>query len=822
MDQTLCCDAQRRIDVANSTTLNGIDFVEVVDVGAQFQQGLRVHFLRAPAPAGITAANVRISGGERFTGIVVDQPPTYDGAVLVLHVNQPGDFSTYTLQLVQPDGSGLPMAGMDPVLASAQFSFKVDCPSPFDCQPAATCAPTVAAVPELNYLAKDYAGFRQLMLDRLATQVPGWQESHVADLGVALVEMLAYVGDYLSYQQDAVATEAYLGTARLRTSVRRHARLVDYFMQEGCSARAWVQVQVQADNVALPAHTPILGGNASATPVVAKTAYAAALAARPVVFETAHAATLFQVHQQIGFHTWGDRRCALPRGATQATLRGRFPQLKPGNVLVFEEVLGPETGLPADADPTHRQAVRLVSVTIDDAKGQPLQDPLYKQLVTQIAWAADDALAFPLCLSARIKRNNTETDVSDISVARGNIVVADHGQRLASAEAIGAVPQPTLFRAPVASGTMCTASLREPVPPRFRPRLAHSPLTWAVPFDPADLGASARSLQQPDTASAVPAIRLSGSLEGQSADWFAQQDLLGSHADDPHFVVEPDDAGVAWLRFGDGTHGRRPASGTQFGATYRIGTGGAGNVGAGTLVRIVTDDPAIVGVRQPLQASGGTEPESIASVRAKAPYALRTQQRAVTTDDYARLAARLPGVQSAAATMRWTGSWRSVFVTVDPFGGGALDAATESRLVQSLDSLRMAGHDLAIEAPIAVPLEIAMQVTARPEYFGAEVSQALSEVFNSRVRPDGRLGLFHPDNFRIGQDVYSSPLYAAAMAIDGVASVQITIFRRRGNAGRAALDAGVLPIGRLEVARLDNNPDFPERGVFSFVVRGGK
>jgi predicted phage baseplate assembly protein len=227
-------------------------------------------------------------------------------------------------------------------------------------------------------------------------------------------------------------------------------------------------------------------------------------------------------------------------------------------------------------------------------------------------------------------------------------------------------------------------------------------------------------------------------------------------------------------------------------------------------------------VRQPLPAGGGSEPESIASVRAKAPYALRTQQRAVTTDDYARLAAQLPGVQSAAATMRWTGSWRSVFVSVDPFGGGALDAASQARLAQSLDGLRMAGHDLEIEAPIAVPLEIAMAVRVSPDYFGAEVAQALSEVFNSRVRPDGQLGLFHPDNFRIGQDVYSSPLYAAATAIDGVASVQITTFQRRGEPGRAALDAGLLPIGRLEVARLDNNPDFPERGVFSFVVRGGK
>ena len=37
-----------------------------------------------------------------------------------------------------------------------------------------------------------------------------------------MVELLAFVGDYLSYQQDAIATEAYLGTARRRVSVRRH------------------------------------------------------------------------------------------------------------------------------------------------------------------------------------------------------------------------------------------------------------------------------------------------------------------------------------------------------------------------------------------------------------------------------------------------------------------------------------------------------------------------------------------------------------------------------------------------------------------------
>ena len=92
----------------------------------------------------------------------------------------------------------------------------------------------------IDYLAKDYASFRRLMLDRLSVLVPDWRERNPADSWSTLVELLAYAGDHLSYFQDAVATEAYLGTARRRISVRRHARLVDYAMHEGCNARAWV------------------------------------------------------------------------------------------------------------------------------------------------------------------------------------------------------------------------------------------------------------------------------------------------------------------------------------------------------------------------------------------------------------------------------------------------------------------------------------------------------------------------------------------------------------------------------------------------------
>ena len=241
---------------------------------------------------------------------------------MVVHVDRVGDFSTYRLRLVAVDAQGNPLdqpfAGLDVLLAAVDFSFKVECPADFDCETPPTCREPERAVPEINYLAKDYASFRQLMLDRVAVTMPQWQERHAADLGIALIEALAYVGDYLSYRQDAVATEAYLGTARSRVSVRRHARLVDYRMHDGVSARVWLHVPVTADT-ALPkgtqAFTQIDGLQNRFAPGSA--AHNSALAASTEVFETLHDGTLFATHNEIRFYTWGSARCCLPAGATQ-------------------------------------------------------------------------------------------------------------------------------------------------------------------------------------------------------------------------------------------------------------------------------------------------------------------------------------------------------------------------------------------------------------------------------------------------------------------------------------------------------------------------
>ncbi|HSE60043.1 MAG TPA: putative baseplate assembly protein [Nitrospiraceae bacterium] len=838
----------RRTDVRTKTgsdgkpVLNGMDFLEVA---TPEQTTLQVHFIHplpgqangVPAAPQLTAANIVISGGVRITEIRVARVTAARNLLTVI-VDQPGDFSQYTLQLVAGPGESDPPAGFDPQLAILSFSFKVACPTDLDCHTAVVCPPEPFAKPDINYLAKDYASFRRIMLDRLALLAPEWTEWSPADLGITLVELLASVADHLSYEQDAVATEAYFGTARRRVSVRRHARLVGYLPFEGCNARVWAQIQLRpgSDDVTLPARGPqgptrlltaVRGKDAVLAP--RSNAEQAALALQPVVFEMMEDIRLFKDHAEMKFYTWGNKQCCLPAGATRATLRMHLPNLRKGTVLIFKEVKGPFTGAKEDADPAHRHVVRLI---MDAVIGV---DPLTQEQISEIEWHPEDALPFPLCLSSKKDREHGGDDEPDISVALGNIVLADHGKTVETPEKLDPVPMPRLTRVPAGPGALppelpeeATApgsDGRQLLPPRYRPVLRGRPLTHAAPFpylDETDQPRSARAALAYGRETVRPAIgALVSTFNSVQTEWTVTRDLLTDSLGRPDYVVEMEHDGTAWLRFGDGRYGRRPEPGSLFQAVYRIGNGSRGNIGADTLGHVVTDNPHVAGVTNPLPAFGGREPESLEEIRRNAPMAFRTQDRAVTMDDYAEMTERDPRVQQAAATLRWTGSWHTVFVTVDRLGGARVDAAYETDLRNRLESYRLAGQDIEIDNPRLVALEIDMRVSVEPDYFRSDVQRALLAVFSNRILPDGRRGLFHPDNFSFGQPVYLSPLYAAAQAVAGVRSVVITRFQRPDDRGGAALAQGFLPLGRLEIARCDNDPNFPDRGVFRLVLEGG-
>jgi hypothetical protein len=745
--------------------------------------------------------------------------------------------------------------------------------------------------PEINYLAKDYASFRQLFLDRMALDMPAWQESHVPDIGIALVEVLAYTADYLSYYQDAVATEAYLATARRRISVRRHARLVDYRMHEGCNARAFVTLASSNDlgldlaNLLLLVPPP---GPAQPPPgIIDADQLAAARAAGALIYEPMplDGMTRFDVvaaHSAIRLHRWGDELCCLPRGSTRATLVDTPPpvpeappvallattdaavaptralKLAVGDLLIFEEVLGPRTGNLADADPAHRHAVRLTDVRTS-------VDPLDGALLLEVAWDPCDALPFDLCLSVRTPAPDCAW-LHDVSLARGNVLLVDHGEHLRGQCTSSAICTPSgedgdypgLAAALAAMPDACTrcAALAEDcwlvpgdtqygccrcddaVPDVRRPPsdtghvLPDAPLTWAEPLPP---HAPVCKLLARDPRLALPQLVVHG---GALADvlvdgtpdprwrWWPQYDLLESGPDDRHVVVEIDDDGAAHLRFGDGVLGAQPQAGDFFRAASRIGNGPAGNVGRDSIVWLALKSGVLSAdlvPRNPLPASGGTAPESLAEVKLYAPGAFRANPlRAIVADDYASFAARASELQCAAAALEWSGSWYAADVALDPLGREDLPAGLARRIRAQLERYRRIGHDVEVHAARYVPLRIALFVCVRPDFLVAHVESALRDRFSSGLRRDGTPGFFHPDRLKLGAPVFASALLAEAQAIAGVSHVEVSCLARADDATDSVPDDGVLRLAARDIARVDNDPDHPDHGSIRFTLGGGR
>ncbi len=959
-----CQDERRRHQLRSPTDqtpqLSGLDYVEV---NPKNQVQLCIHFL-GPMPAGLTPRHIRIEGGQRIRNIaILDPPPTTDRDALfqddcfLVHLAHPGDFSTYTLRLIKLDDEGnpllddrgqyMPFEGLDPRYASVEFSFKVSCPSDLDCQSPPVCEPPPRPEPDINYLAKDYASFRQLMLDRLSLIMPEWQERLVPDLGITLVELLAYMGDYLSYYQDAVATEAYLGTARQRISVRRHGRLVDYALHEGCNARTWIWLETDRKIEHINPHhisfiTTYPGAPSAGTLLEQDADLDARLISpdRYITFEPAqaHPIHLHPALNTLYFYTWGDRQCCLPQGSTQASLSSpelqslisidhtyeldlmslgsaeALPaegnglvvvakigdayharifnnagdivlnqgpdefipdatliqelesaltqqpidsQVKSGLIrkittslgypsqdlplwlqqqsengqlfLLLQEVKGATTGEPGDADLHHRHVVRVTHLTLTT-------DPLTDIPILQVEWAAADALPFSLCISSLGPAPNCAL-IENISVVHGNVLLADQGR--AVTEDLGMVDEADTV-------THCLAenlpAAGVPTPVVFRPNLRQGPLTFRQ-APPAGIPASRMLTQDPRQAlpqltlqSTSLSFNLRSPQDTPPETWTPVADLLSSSRRDRHMVVEMDQEGTAHLRFGDNALGQQPAVGTHFTANYRVGNGAMGNVGADTLVHVVLKTHtqqsgqsiprnARLIPHNPLPAVGGTAPEPITEAKYFAPGAFRTHlQRAIVPQDYADIVMRdFPDqVQRAAAAQRWNGSWAEILVAIDPQGTEAQVPGLAETITQHLRQYRRMGHDVVVQQAVYVPLLISMTVCVQPDYLRGHVQAALLEVFsNRRLGPD-RLGVFHPDRLSFGEGIHVSYLAAQAQTVTGVRSVTITQLERLGNGPNQELEDGTLPLSPMEIAQLDNDPNYPERGQFHLTMAGGR
>jgi hypothetical protein len=268
---------------------------------------------------------------------------------------------------------------------------------------------------------------------------------------------------------------------------------------------------------------------------------------------------------------------------------------------------------------------------------------------------------------------------------------------------------------------------------------------------------------QPSGVAAAIEVTVAGQI------WAQKGALDDSEPADPHYTVQLTEDGYLRIGFGDGEHGRRLPTGTNnVVVTYRTGTGLAGNVPAGSLVKPVKPHVLIDKVRQPLTASGGNDRESIDSLRTNAPAALFTLGRAVSLDDYARLTERNAGVwQARSFRLPNQGAQQErIEVVVVPAGGGALgELAAGLRDFLESNDLPGASVNIVNHLPVPFDLIVIAQVDSTqyvPEQVAANVRQALLDAFALKKR-------------RLGQPLYASEIYQVVEGVTGVANSDCVI-----------------------------------------------
>jgi hypothetical protein len=760
----------------------------------------------------LSGPQVTITGGDVITAIAV-QPPGGDAwssdsegrPVLTLTVPVPGDFSIYQLTLFSDQ--------LDPFFSSAPFTFKANCPITLDGVTAPTAGPQDAAesVP-IDYLAKDFTSFRQALSEFSTLRYPAWVERSAADLGVVLMEALAALADELSYYQDRVAAESTLPTATQRLSAVRHARLVDYEPAPATVATTVLQLDVATagtppQGTGLTIDTPLLvralGADGSVTDFEIENPVTGL--ASPGTFAVD---TRWNRGGLVPYY-WDDSQRSLAAGSGGFYVLGHGLGLHRGQQLLLD------TPAADSADPPVRELVTIAatSETSDLLAGADAPPP---QPLTQVMLQAP----------------TTEAHDLDTAVVAGNIVPAVQGLRQSETFVIPdpALPPP----GPVVVRVGANWTPQDPQPD-YRYCLASGPLAWL-----------ASDVQDEDTSvPAQPEILLTALPPGQEPDgepspWAFRRWLLGSAAADQVFTLTPEQYspvltsnGTTWydydgdggttIRFGDGTFGAIPQPGTAFTVTYRTGGGSAGNVPADTIVNVAPGQPQgpmVVSCTNPFPAGGGADAETIAQVRARAPWKFSAEPlRAVQAADYAAAARSLPWVQQAGTTFRWTGSWLTALTSANPI-------ETEQPTITELESLsellgrqRLAGVETYVLPPDYVSVDLRITVCGQPGAFGADVVTAVLAALQPGPGPGGTPGFFDHSRWSFGQPLESSALLAAVQACPGVAGVTGVQYRPRGVRAWAPLP-DTLTVGGGQILRADNDPSRPEAGSLQVSVEG--
>ncbi|WP_419813183.1 hypothetical protein [Bacterioplanoides sp.] len=265
------------------------------------------------------------------------------------------------------------------------------------------------------------------------------------------------------------------------------------------------------------------------------------------------------------------------------------------------------------------------------------------------------------------------------------------------------------------------------------------------------------------------------------------------------------------------------------------------------------DPPAQVNARtaaQKLEAEWAKQPSKMEFARLAGPRSVHQQRRIVTIDDYRLRLEEHPLVLRAAATSRWTGSWRTIYVAVILRNNAWLDARMENLhpgliadiehfhqvrgiplppitpgsepfhrtlLRAYLDAYRMVGQEVFLEDAQPVGIVMEWTVVVADNYFHSEVRRDIERALSNQAG-----GFFEPGRFRFGENIRASDLFHLLMQIDGVSNLCLKRFKRVGRQYGNRVEEGYIDLNELEIAICDNDPANLERGYYRLALSGGR
>jgi predicted phage baseplate assembly protein len=265
--------------------------------------------------------------------------------------------------------------------------------------------------------------------------------------------------------------------------------------------------------------------------------------------------------------------------------------------------------------------------------------------------------------------------------------------------------------------------------------------------------------------------------------WHEAGSLPELHATDRGYITETDDASKTTVIFGNGIFGARLPTGVEnVTAKYRTGIGKPGNVRAGQITLLSTKPLGVKSVVNPLQASGGADPESRDQARRNVPLAALALDRLVSVEDYEHFARTFGGIGKASAMPISDSRRQLVHLTI--VGADNAPILTTSDLYNSLFSaLRQFGdpnEPLIVAVAEVLFLVISARVHLLPDFQFESVEQKIRTTL---------LATFSFDSRDLGQSVFQSEVISAIQNVPGVDYVELEIM------GAVGQEAIVVAIG---------------------------